>query len=73
MKLSVSLPETECDFLDNCVENGTYASRSAVVARALRLLRTADLGRMYEEAYAEWQTSDEAKDWESLDLTDWEK
>lgn len=73
MKLSVSLPEDDCEFLDKCVDDGTYASRSAVIARALRLLRTADLGRMYDEAFAEWQASDESVDWESLDQIDWEK
>ena len=73
MKLSVSLPELDCEFLDDCVESGTYASRSAVIARALRLLRTADLGKMYEEAFAEWQASDESTDWDSLDEADWER
>ena len=73
MKLSVSLPDADCQFLDNCVDNGSYASRSAVVARALRLLRTADLGKMYEEAFAEWRASEEFTDWESLDQSDWER
>ncbi|MEO8363530.1 MAG: type II toxin-antitoxin system ParD family antitoxin [Ilumatobacteraceae bacterium] len=73
MKLSVSLPDLDCEFLDSCVESGTYASRSAVVARALRLLRTADLGKMYDEAFAEWHASEESADWESLDQTVWEK
>lgn len=73
MKLSVSLPEDDCEFLDKCVDDGIYASRSAVIARALRLLRAADLGKMYDEAFAEWQASDESVDWESLDQTDWEK
>lgn len=73
MKLSVSLPADDCEFLDKCVEDGTYASRSAVIARALRLLRAADLGKMYDETFTEWQASDESVDWESLDQFDWEK
>lgn len=73
MKLSVSLPDDDCKFLDKCVEDGTYASRSAVVARALRLLRTADLGKLYGEAFAEWQADEGSVDWETLDQTDWEK
>lgn len=73
MKLSVSLPDDDCEFLDKCVNDGIYASRSAVIARALRLLRTADLGKMYDEAFAEWQASEESVDWKSLDQTDWEK
>ena len=67
MKLSVSLPDEACEFLDKCVEDGQYPSRSAVVLRALRLLRSADLGAMYAEAFAEWQSSEEGADWDSLD------
>ena len=67
MKLSVSLPDEECEFLDKCVEDGQYPSRSAVVLRALRLLRSADLGAMYAEAFAEWQSSEDGADWDSLD------
>jgi Arc/MetJ-type ribon-helix-helix transcriptional regulator len=69
MKLSVSLPDEEFAFLDRCVEDGTYPSRSAVVLRALRLLRGADLGAMYAEAFSEWESSDEGADWESVDTT----
>lgn len=67
MKLSVSLPDEECEFLDRCVEDGLYPSRSAVVLRALRLLRSADLSAMYADAFAEWNSSDEGADWDSVD------
>jgi Arc/MetJ-type ribon-helix-helix transcriptional regulator len=67
MKLSVSLPDEECDFLDKCVEEGQYPSRSAVVLRALRLLRSADLSAMYADAFAEWNSSDEGAEWDSVD------
>ena len=67
MKLSVSLPDEECEFLDKCVEDGQYPSRSAVVLRALRLLRSADLSAMYVDAFAEWRSSDEGADWDSVD------
>jgi Arc/MetJ-type ribon-helix-helix transcriptional regulator len=69
MKLSVSLPDDECRFLDECVEGGHYPSRSAVILRALRLLRGADLGAMYAEAIAEWEASDEGADWDALDAS----
>ena len=69
MKLSISIPEEECEFLDQCVEDGLYTSRSAVVLRALRLLKNADLGAMYGEAFAEWQASAEAADWDGVDTT----
>ena len=67
MKLSISLPDEECEFLDRCVDDGTYPSRSAIVLRALRLLRNADLGAMYADAFAEWEASDEGADWDSVD------
>jgi Arc/MetJ-type ribon-helix-helix transcriptional regulator len=67
MKLSISLPDEECEFLDRCVDDGTYPSRSAIVLRALRLLRNADLGAMYADAFAEWESSDEGADWDSVD------
>lgn len=67
MKLSVSLPEEGCDFLDQCVSCGLYPSRSAVVLRALRLLRSAGLGEMYAEAFTEWEQSEEGADWEAID------
>ncbi len=70
MKLSVSLPDDECEFLDQCVADGLYPSRSAVLLRALRLLKSADLGKMYAEAFEEWDLSDEGKLWDALDLSE---
>ncbi len=69
MKLSVSLPDDECKFLDQCVSDGLYPSRSAVLLRALRLLKNADLGKMYAEAFDEWNLSDEGKQWDALDIS----
>ena len=69
MKLSVSLPDDECLFLDQCVEDGLYPSRSAVLLRALRLLKSADLGQMYAEAFDEWNVSIEGKEWDALDVS----
>ncbi len=70
MKLSVSLPDDECAFLDQCVVDGLYPSRSAVLLRALRLLKSADLGKMYAEAFDEWVNSDDGKDWDAIDVSD---
>lgn len=69
MKISVSLPDDECVFLDQCVADGLYPSRSAVLLRALRLLKSADLGKMYAEAFEEWNLSDEGKLWDALDVS----
>lgn len=40
------------------MQDGLYPSRSAVVLRALRLPKNADLGAMYDEAFAEREASD---------------
>ena len=69
MKLSVSLPDAECDFLDKCVQDGRYPSRSAVLLRALRLLKSSDLGAMYGDAFKEWELSEEGSDWDSVDTS----
>ena len=67
MKFSINLPAAEMNFLDKCVEDGRYPSRSAVVLRALRLLRSADLGAMYADAFTEWDKSKEGIDWNAVD------
>ena len=64
MKLSVSLPDEDVAFLDSYAASSGIASRSAVVHRAVRLLRAADLGAAYEDAWQEWATSDEAARWD---------
>ena len=65
MKLSVSLPEEDVAFLDAYAASQGIASRSAVVHRAVRLLKASGLGASYEEAWAEWDESGEGSDWES--------
>lgn len=65
MKLSVSLPEEDVDFLDGYAKKEGYESRSAVVHKAVRLLRASGLGAAYEEAWREWEASGEEELWES--------
>ena len=64
MKVSVSLPEEDVEFLDSYAESRGIASRSAVVHKAVRLLRTSGLGSAYEEAWNEWSDGD-ADLWDS--------
>ena len=64
MKLSVSLPDEDVEFLDSYARTKGYASRSAVVHRAVRLLRANELGPDYAEAFTEWAASDDAELWE---------
>jgi Arc/MetJ-type ribon-helix-helix transcriptional regulator len=58
MKLSVSLPEEDVDFLDRYAEQQGIGSRSAAMLKAIRLLRISELGSAYAEAWSEWNESD---------------
>ncbi|MXZ62799.1 MAG: ribbon-helix-helix protein, CopG family [Chloroflexi bacterium] len=64
MKLSVSLPASDVEFVDRYVAEHGERSRSAVLRRALKLLRERELGDAYEAAWEEWAQGD-GKLWES--------
>ena len=65
MKLSVSLPDEDIEFLDEYARTQGYRSRSAVLHRAVRLLRSTELGDAYAEAWTEWAEGGDAALWES--------
>ena len=65
MKVSVSLPDEDVEFLDQYARSQGYESRSAVVHRAVRLLQTADLGKGYVAAWEEWSNSETGDEWET--------
>jgi Arc/MetJ-type ribon-helix-helix transcriptional regulator len=65
MKVSVSLPDDDVEFLDSYADSKGIASRSAVLHKAVRLLRASELGAAYEDAWATWSASDESELWES--------
>lgn len=67
MKLSVSLPQEDVEFLDDYAREQGFQSRSAVVHRAVRLLRTAEISGAYESAWDEWTASGDAAAWEGTD------
>jgi Arc/MetJ-type ribon-helix-helix transcriptional regulator len=60
MKVSVSLPEDDIEFLDTYAHTHGIESRSAAVHKAVGLLRAAQLGNAYEEAWDSWASSDAA-------------
>jgi Arc/MetJ-type ribon-helix-helix transcriptional regulator len=64
MKVSVSLPSADVEFLDEYAVREGYESRSAVVQKAVRLLRGAQLGAAYEDAFLEWESEGEADVWD---------
>jgi Arc/MetJ-type ribon-helix-helix transcriptional regulator len=64
MKVSVSLPDDDVDFLDSYADRTGFASRSAVVHKAVRLLRASELGAAYEDAWTTWEASDDGTLWD---------
>ncbi len=64
MKVSVSLPGADVQFLDEYAKEQGLESRSAALHRAVRLLRTAELGASYAAAWEEWAAEGEANLWE---------
>lgn len=65
MKVSVSLPDDDVEFLDAYAKSQGIASRSAVLHKAVRLLRAAELGPAYEDAWADWASSDDDELWDA--------
>ena len=65
MKVSVSLPGEDVQFLDEYAKEQGLESRSAALHRAVRLLRTAELGGTYEAAWDEWAAQDDGTLWDS--------
>jgi Arc/MetJ-type ribon-helix-helix transcriptional regulator len=65
VKVSVSLPGDDVQFLDEYAKEQGLDSRSAALHRAVRLLRTAELGGTYEAAWEEWAAEDDGTLWES--------
>lgn len=65
MKLSVSLPEEDVEFLDAYAEAQGIASRSAAMHKAVQLLRASELGPAYEDAWTKWANGDDQDLWEN--------
>ena len=65
MKVSVSMPDEDVQFLDEYAKEQGLGSRSAALHRAVRLLRTAELAGTYEAAWDEWAAKADGTLWES--------
>lgn len=63
MKVSVSLPDEDVEFLDQYAAARGVPSRSAALQRAVRLLRASELGADYEAAWEEWAESGDGELW----------
>ncbi len=66
MKVSVSLPDEDVEFLDRYAASQGIGSRSAAVHKAVRLLRASQLGPAYQDAWAEWADAGDADVWETV-------
>ena len=64
MKVSVSLPDEDVEFLDSYARTHHIASRSATLHQAIRLLRASELTHDYAEAFNEW-ADDESQAWDA--------
>ena len=65
MKVSVSLPDEDVAFLDQYTRSIGAGSRSAVIQRAIRLMRAAELGPAYARAWEEWAAEGDAAAWDA--------
>lgn len=63
MKLSVSLPDDDVEYLDEYARVQRLESRSAALHKAVRLLRASELGGAYEDAWSEWAESEDDHLW----------
>jgi Arc/MetJ-type ribon-helix-helix transcriptional regulator len=66
MKITVRLTDDDVRFLDQCARSTRSGSRSAVVRRAVRLMRAAELGPAYARAWEEWAAEGEADAWDAV-------
>ena len=66
MKVSVSLPDDDVEFLDSYARAQGIQSRSAALHKAVGLLRASQLGDAYEDAWNSWAASDEAGAWDAV-------
>jgi Arc/MetJ-type ribon-helix-helix transcriptional regulator len=64
VKVSLSIPNADVEFLDSYAHEHGIESRSAAVQRAIGLLRASELGDAYELAWQEWEQLGEAGVWE---------
>lgn len=64
VKLSVSLPDEDVEFLDAYANAHASPSRSAVVQTAIHALRLRDLADAYAAAANEWSAGDDADLWD---------
>jgi Arc/MetJ-type ribon-helix-helix transcriptional regulator len=63
VKVSVSLPAEDVAFLDEYARSEGFESRSAVLHKAVGLLKVGELASAYAEAWRDWVDTEDAGDW----------
>jgi Arc/MetJ-type ribon-helix-helix transcriptional regulator len=66
MKVSVSLPSEDVEFLDAYAQAHALSSRSAAVQQAIRMLRGQELPDAYDHAWEEWETTGQGELWDRV-------
>ncbi len=65
MKISVSLPDADVEYLDRFArQHDEVSSRSAALRYAVKTLRSLELGEAYQDAWEQWRRS-EGDDWDA--------
>ena len=65
MKISVSLPQVDVEFLDDYAHQHGIKTRSGALQLAVNRLRHDELGDAYEQAWDEWTDSGEDTAWDA--------
>jgi Arc/MetJ-type ribon-helix-helix transcriptional regulator len=65
MKLSVSLPDGDVEFVDEYARAHGLGSRSGVLHEALTLLRARELSTDYLAAWDEWAADEDTAAWDA--------
>jgi hypothetical protein len=65
MKLSVSVPSDDIEFLDAYAAEHELGSRSAAMHHAIHALRVAALPGSYAAAWSDWEDDGEAAAWDA--------
>jgi Arc/MetJ-type ribon-helix-helix transcriptional regulator len=65
MKVSVSITEDDVVYLESQIASGRFATRSAAMHAAIKLMRTRDLEAQYAAAAHDWRESGDGAAWDA--------
>jgi hypothetical protein len=65
LKLSVSLSKEDVEFLETYAQAQGLPSRSAVLHKAISVLKSSVLGPAYDQAWQEWRDDESGEVWDT--------